>query len=159
MLIDMLKKETRRKKIDPRISISLSPLYYFLSYLVIGNETGVRSSIKGGKKKNPQSIKEQPQQSLSACLYLLSAGSLTSEGFAWELPIFRQDQGSPCHLQAGCTQLCFYTCILKDLFLYLLMWIWVCLSMGRGGHYPRIPETLDPLKPKFQAVVVCGYGC
>lgn len=41
----------------------------------------------------------------------------------------------------------------------LLMWIWVCLSMGRGGHYPRIPETLDPLKLKFQAVVVCGYGC
>lgn len=93
---------------------------------------GKIGGIKGGKKKNPQSIKEEPQQSLSACRYLLSAGLLTSEGFAWELPIFRQDQGSPCHLQAGCSQPCFYTCILKDLFLYLLMWVWVCVSMGRG---------------------------
>lgn len=51
--IVMLKKETRRKKLDLRISISLSPLYFFLAYLVIGDETGVGEWYKGGKKKSP----------------------------------------------------------------------------------------------------------
>jgi len=49
-------KQKSKKKLGPRISISLSPLSVFLSYLVIGNETG-----GGGGKKNPQHSKGQLQ--------------------------------------------------------------------------------------------------
>ena len=46
------------KKLDWGIRLSVSPLSLFLSYLVLVGET---MGMKGGKKKNPQSSKDQLQ--------------------------------------------------------------------------------------------------
>jgi hypothetical protein len=51
LLVAMVKEETKGKKFSSEIFlIPLSPLSFFLSYLVLEGKTG---EIKGGKKKNP----------------------------------------------------------------------------------------------------------
>jgi hypothetical protein len=53
------KEEIKGKKLDSGIFlIPFSPLSLFLFYLVLGGETG---GITGGKKKSPQSSKNQLQ--------------------------------------------------------------------------------------------------
>jgi hypothetical protein len=53
--------QRRNKKTEILIRdlcLTFSPLFFFLSYLMLGGETG---RIKGGKKKNPQSNQVQLQ--------------------------------------------------------------------------------------------------
>lgn len=51
--VAMLKEETRGKKLDSEISLFLSPLFFFLSYLVIRGETRGVGGINDEKNKNP----------------------------------------------------------------------------------------------------------
>ena len=48
----ILKEETRIQKLDSDISVSPSPLSFFLFYLVIGDETRVIKD-KGKEKEDP----------------------------------------------------------------------------------------------------------
>ena len=59
LLVAMVKEETKGKKFSSEIFlIPLSPLSFFLSYLVLEGKTG---EIKGGKKKKLQSSKDEVQ--------------------------------------------------------------------------------------------------
>lgn len=54
---------------------------------------------------------------------------------------------------------CATTAWLIPAFYKRFIFIFTDVDMGMCVGYPRRPETLDPLKLKFQAAVTCGHEC